>query len=153
MLEIVEMDNLDAELMAERMRDMDRAEFTAMTHGEPHRDSLIKLMRGSRVAKAAYVDGYLVAVYGVIARNALTTEGHPWLAATDRIDRKDVRRLFIKHTRTEFASMIGGFSYLWNLVSDDNDVAIRWLKWIGFEFDGSSYEIGGLRFLKFEAGS
>tara|TARA_R110000850_G_scaffold23358_1_gene69068 strand:- start:5904 stop:6362 length:459 start_codon:yes stop_codon:yes gene_type:complete len=150
MLVIRGMVEADAVLMSEKMRRFDQEEFTAMTHGTPHIDTLRQLLRGSRVAKAAYVDGELVALYGILAKNVLSTEGHPWLAATAMIEDRGIRRLFVKHTKRELSGMLGGFSHLWNLVSDENAVAIRWLKWIGFSFVGDEYAIGGMRFLKFE---
>lgn len=151
-VQISQLCDADLALMAGKMRPMDLFEFDVMTGGVPPIDTLRHLLARSRRARAAYIDGELVAVYGVLSQTLLDKSGNPWLAATDMIDRPAVRRAFIASTRSEAAYLARGFSHLWNMVSEDNLVAIRWLKWVGFVFDGTSYDIRGHRFLKFHVG-
>lgn len=142
----------DLDLMETRIRDMDRFEFDVMSGGKTVRACLDHLKANSRRSRAAYLDGQIVAVYGVLAKTALTPVGNPWLAATDMIDRSDVRREFVRHTMDQMRWAADGFTSLWNLVSSKNTISIRWLKWIGFDFDGPSYDIHGHRFLEFRMG-
>tara|TARA_R110000850_G_scaffold106309_2_gene217612 strand:+ start:75 stop:539 length:465 start_codon:yes stop_codon:yes gene_type:complete len=140
----------DLVLMAEMMRPMDRFEFDLMSNGQSVEECLQHMLRRSRRARAGYFDGKLVAVYGVLSPTMMSTGGNPWMAATDMIDRSDVRRLFLQKTRSELAWLSEGFSLLWNIVSVENSIAIRWLKWVGFTFDGTEYDIRGHSFLKFQ---
>jgi len=151
-VEIKPLDGGDIEAMADKVRPMDRYEFDVMSSGESCLGCLEHMLRRSRRARAAYVDDQLVAVYGVLSPTLMSDGGNPWLAATDMIERADVRREFIRHTRSELVWLAGGFSSLWNIVSDKNLIAIRWLKWVGFSFDGTDYDIRGHRFLKFHMG-
>jgi hypothetical protein len=140
----------DLTLMAEMIRPMDRFEFGLMSNGQSVEECLQHMLRRSRRCRAAYFDGKLIAVYGVLSPTMMSIGGNPWMAATDMIDRSDVRRLFIQRTRSELAWLSEGFSLLWNIVSVENSIAIRWLKWVGFTFDGTEYDIRGHRFLKFQ---
>ena len=149
-VEIRNLEFADIEIMAERMRPMDQFEFEIMGGEKPVIESLEILLDRSRSARACYMDGKLVAVWGIMAPTILSNEGFPWLAATYEIDKPDVRRRFISMTKPEFWRAVGGFTKLWNLVSEENTVAIRWLKWIGFVFDGRETIIQGHRFLYFE---
>lgn len=145
-----EMDIDDIDLMSGALRQIDATEFRVMSGGKSHIDNLTHLLNSSRRSRAAYYDGELLAVYGVISPTILNLEGNPWMAATDLIDRPDVRRAFIEETHEQFAWATDGFKTLWNVVSKENKVAIRWLKWMGFLFDGSEYVISGHKFVKFE---
>ena len=151
-IEICDLTDDAVEDMASKMRHMDLFEFDVMTGGKPVIDSLQLLKKRSSRSRAAYVDGRLVAVYGVVNQTVLSGTGSPWLAATDMIERPDVRRAFVRHTRKELAWLAEGFSTFWNLVSAENKLAIRWLKWTGFIFDGTGFDIRGHRFLKFHMG-
>jgi len=151
-VEIKRLEADDLEVMAGQMRPMDRYEFDVMSSGENHLQCLKHMLRRSRRARAAYVDDRLVAVYGVLSPTLMSEGGNPWLAATDMIERADVRREFIRHTRSELVWLADGFSSLWNIVSEKNAITIRWLKWVGFSFDGTDYDIRGHRFLKFQMG-
>lgn len=151
-IKISELDDADMEIMLEKIRPMDLLEFSITADGLPLVDSLANLKRDSVRSRAAYVDGKLVAVYGVMSRTALGGIGNPWLAATSEIEKPQVRRVFIERTREEFTWLSEGFYRLWNVVLDKNVVAIRWLKWMGFNFDGTEYTINGHKFLLFDMG-
>lgn len=149
-IEIRNLEYPDIELMAERMRPMDRMEFEVMGAGKTPLQSMEVLLERSKSARACYMGGELVAIYGILAPTILSTDGFPWLAATDAIDKASVRRRFIALTKPEFGRAVGSFTKLWNLISEENVIAIRWLKWIGFVFDGRATTIEGHRFLFFE---
>ena len=142
----------DALFMSQRIRPMDEFEFRVMSGDLEPYECLMHLHARSIRARAAYVDGALVAIYGVIPITRLSTTGTPWLCATDSIDDPAVRREFIKHTGPELQWIADGFERLWNLVSAENHIAIRWLKWMGFIFDETPYDVRGHTFLRFSAG-
>jgi len=144
------MDDVDVKRMAKRMRPMDRFEFKVMSGGRPALDSLEELLRRSRRAAAAYHDDNLVCCYGVVAQTALSTIGHPWMCATPMIASPVVRKKFLRHSIEELAWMSEGFDMLWNLVSTENKIAIRWLKWMGFNFTGDQVGLRGHPFAYFK---
>lgn len=135
--------------MAAQMRPMDLLEFELMSGGMTVIQTLEHLRRRSRRCKAAYVDGRLACCYGIVPTTLISTDGNPWLCATDLINIPQVRREFIARTRDEAHWMLAGFESVWNFVHCDNRVAIRWLKWIGFDFGGAEISLGGHRFIRF----
>lgn len=149
-VEFVELRSEDLAQMCGLIRPMDRFEFDVMSGGASVEECFDHLRRRSVRARAAYVNGDLAAVYGVLAPTLTSEVGNPWLAATSLIERPDVRREFIRYTEQEMRWLSQGFQQLWNLVSEDNKIAIRWLKWVGFQFDENAVVVRGFRFRRFE---
>ena len=110
--DIFPMTDFDASVMVGDIRDIDRLEFEIMSGSSNVFKSLMELKLRSRRARAAYYDGKLVAIYGVIQRSLLVPQGNPWLCATDAIDDPDVRRAFLKHTKSEFEWLKGDIGQL-----------------------------------------
>lgn len=141
--------------MAAAMRDADRLEMSAMLLEEDTEEArlagLISAMNKSHgLAKAAYVDDQLVMVWGVLTNTVLSTEGHPWLIATDRVGDPFIQRAMAVRCRAALLAAIPAHvTYLWNLVHDKNVLAIRWLRWMGFKFQQEPIEHGGLTWFLF----
>jgi len=144
------MDETDTKIMAEEMREMDRFEFRVMSRGRSEKENLDMLLRRSRRSAAAYVDGEIVACYGVVAPTELSTVGHPWMCASDLVGMRQVRVEFLRRSNEQLAWMSQGFDFFWNLVSTENRVAIRWLKWLGFNFTGDVADVDGHPFAYFK---
>lgn len=152
MMEIHDLTDIDLINIAANIRDIDRFEFEIMGGGAPLSESLAHMKAKSVRARAAYWDGQIVAAYGLLAPTALSFEGNPWLVSTHALNDRNVRREFIRYTEQEFTWLCQGFDHLWNIISPKNTVAIRWLRWLGFQFDEQAFEIQGHPFLKFQMG-
>lgn len=77
------------------------------------------------------VNGKLVAVFGVSKLSALSSQGVPWLLGTDLVERYAFafarkNRIIVKQWQEQFPVMR-------NFVHADNEISIRWLRWLGFE--------------------
>ncbi|MQB00665.1 MAG: DUF2833 domain-containing protein [Actinobacteria bacterium] len=90
-------------------------------------------------------DGTPFAVFGVTP-SAVPLVGYPWMLGTPDI---------VKNTKTflvrcpEFvAKMHDHYPVLLNFVDQDNKLAIRWLKWLGFKFS-APFDLRGHPFLPF----
>lgn len=155
MIEIKPIDADDCAAMARDMRAADRLEMAAMAMADDtyaaRLDCLIGLMRKSQgLARAGYVDGKIVVVYGVIARTILASEGHPWLLGSDMVFEPHVQRVMGRRCRRELLAVIPPHvSHLWNLVHSGNEIAVKWLKWMNFQFDAKPIQHGGLSWLLF----
>mgnify|MGYP000666343052 FL=1 len=136
--------------MSQKMREMDRLEYRLMSNGAPIFDGLCHMQERSDQSFAAYVDGELLCCYGRIRGTALTNEACPWLVATDLVMTPRGRRVFLEAGPPLIAELIKGFSRCWNMVYEQNTVAIRWLKWVGFEFNAPPVNVRGYKFLPFE---
>lgn len=136
--------------LARRLRPMDRLEVVSVVPDAPLEEVLLTSGRSSVRSRAGFWNGQLVACWGVVPRDR-STEGAPWLLATDTIDDPDVRRAFVRHGAKEMRRLTAGFSHLWNFVHRDNGTARRWLRFMGFEFrDPREYVLSGEPFVRFE---
>ncbi|MEF9601185.1 hypothetical protein O4J55_02185 [Paracoccus sp. PXZ] len=132
------------------LRPIDRLELDCMGTGDARAD-LLRLAAQSRRCRAAYMDGDLVCIFGVKPATALSYTGFPWAMMTRAVDRPQVRREFVAGSRVGVEWLGQDFRRLWNLVAEENLVARRWLRWIGFRFDAEkTVVLQGHRFLHFE---
>lgn len=141
-VEIVPAGPAEFEILVRNIRPIDRLEAETVA-GMGLEDALDLVAGRSMRTRAGYIDGELVAIWGVGAHTVLSTEGTPWLLATNAMERREVRRVFAARSAEEFGRTIAGFRRLWNYVHAENRIAIRWLRWLGFEFPGHRVTIGG----------
>jgi hypothetical protein len=134
--------------MAETMRPADRREYDAMMT-DPPALGLDKLRRKSREAWAAYADGDLVAIYGLLTRTILSDEAHPWLVASGEVERPEVRRAFARRSKAEAGRLLQGFEVYSNFCDVENEAVIRWLRWLGFTFASETTPHNGVEFIQF----
>lgn len=150
-VEIRELWDADMRLLAKQLRPMDRREVIAMLPEQPLEEALVNATRDSVRARTGLFNGKLVACWGVAVSSPSASEGAPWLLATDSIEDPAVRRAFLKHGTSELNRLVDGFQRLWNLVHKENELAKKWLKFMGFEFlDPREYLVSGEPFLRFE---
>lgn len=138
-------DAIDA--LLPRLRPVDRLELDCMMP-ENQRAGLIRMAERARRARAAYIDGEIVGIFGVSAQGVLSSTGCPWMLATPLIERHDVKREFIAGSRVVLGWLAQDFARLWNVVSVENRAAIRWLGWLGFAF-GDVVDVNGQPFRYF----
>lgn len=131
--------------IASRMRDVDKIETAALGHTP--KQALRAGLSQSLWALTALVDGKPEAMLGVVAESMVESAGTPWLLGTDAVYERG-RDMLVKG-RDVVALMLNTFSRLGNLVSADNDAAIRLLRRWGFSVEGGPVHIGGVSFLHF----
>ncbi|KIQ60178.1 hypothetical protein [Pseudomonas fluorescens] len=100
--------------------------------GIPMEEALLDAVTDSLNAKKIVVDGQVVAVFGDAIHNILGSIGIPWLISTVHVERH--ARAFLKVCKPEVQGMLTRHNHLINYVDARNTAAIRWLKWLGFEF-------------------
>lgn len=124
--------------IAVAMRSIDAAECAAFGHSP--KQALRGGLRSSVAAWTARLEGRPVAMFGVSPLSLIEGRGQPWMLGTDAVALcgPAVMRL----SRRYLALMHSLFPRLENRVSVRNDVAIRWLSYLGFEF-GASAVFGG----------
>lgn len=104
---------------------------------------------GSLKASKIVVDGKIVAVFGDSVHDMQLGVGVPWLISTVHVGTR--ARAFLKVCRGEVEEMLTRHRTLLNFVDARNVKAIRWLRWLGFEFfDPIPYGPKGLDFYPFQ---
>ena len=73
-----------------------------------------------------------------------TNIGSAWLLGTRRLP--TIKKFFLKHSAERMEGLLEGFDYLTNYVMRSNKLSIKWLEWLGAEFNDCQYE-GYLSFI------
>ena len=84
---------------------------------------------------------------GVTSRSMVEAIGVPWMLGTERV--YDHARDLVRYAPMILAEMHATFETLENLVSADNDRAIRFLSHVGFEIYEPVSMVGGTAFVHF----
>ena len=125
----VSVEDVPAILLIVRQADVD--EITEAL-GIPMERALIDAVTGSLNARKIVVDGEVVAVFGDAIHSILGSVGVPWLISTIHVEKH--ARAFLKVCKPEVQGMLTRHRHLMNYVDARNTSAIRWLKWLGFDF-------------------
>ncbi|WP_095110440.1 phage protein Gp13 family protein [Pseudomonas sp. Irchel 3E20] len=140
----VSVEDVPAILLIVRQADVD--EITEAL-GIPMERALIDAVTGSLNARKIVVDGEVVAVFGDAIHSILGSVGVPWLISTIHVEKH--ARAFLKVCKPEVQGMLTRHRHLMNYVDARNTSAIRWLKWLGFDF-GEAAPYGARRFLFYQ---
>ena len=119
------------EAMLPHVRQADVDELWASTMSTPE-EALRLGLKMSSECWAGLVDGEPFCVFGVVPGSILGGIGLPWLVGTEGIQKH--RRFFLRGSKSFGQHWLETFDSLVNLVDARNTVAIRWLKWMGFQF-------------------
>lgn len=135
----------DIQKFADDIRDCDREEIAVHVPLLSVVDALRASVECSEFVQIAYVDDKPVVIFGVNRLDASC--GSVWLMATNEID--NVNREFIRQSKVKLDEMFDktGCESLKNIVLVKNDLHVRWLKWLGFDF-GSLVVYNGHEFLQ-----
>lgn len=136
--------------IASRMRAIDAAECAAF--GRSPKEGLRYSLRTAWHALTALAhDGTPVAMMGVGAVNLLNGIGSPWFLGRDEVF--DYPRDLLLDGRRVIQGWLESFERLENMVSVDNDRAIRLLRrWGAIVEDGPTVRHGSLDFVRFRFG-
>lgn len=121
----------DAEAIEPLIRQADRDEITEAL-GIPMLEALRQCATGCCKASKIVAEGEVVAVFGDAVHSVLGQIGVPWLISTVHVERHP--KAFLQVCKPEVAEMLTRHRELVNFVDVRNTTAIRWLKWLGFEF-------------------
>lgn len=134
--------------LAPVMREPDVAELWAAAHQEPL-DALRVSLEATRDPRAALADGVVMCIFGVGTTTLLAELGVPWMMGTDALEVH--ARAFLRGSREWIEEMKEEFPLMRNQVDARNVVAIRWLKWIGFDIlPAAPYGLDQLPFHPFQ---
>jgi hypothetical protein len=154
--------------LAAAMREMDRRELRAGSGLEPA-EALARSLAVSRLAFTALTTenfnslnfdkadfesgpagaGHVIQMWGVAPSGGLLGRvGTPWLLGSTLLERPDIAREFIRQSRPRARALEAGFRRLENWVHAENALAVRWLKWLGYQF-GETFMVRGEPFRRF----
>ena len=143
-------DESHAKRLAPFMRAADRAEVLA-SHGLEPATALMLCVRTSPLfCWAAEDDHGVIVMWGVGAASRLSSVGHPWLLAADRLAGREYLREFLRLSREYVSAFRREYDFLENYVDARNELSLRWLRWCGFRVEPPApYGAEGQMFCQF----
>lgn len=102
---------------------------------------LIASLEASHEAHTIIIDDKVAGMFGVSEYDGM---GVPWLLTSDEITKIPIK--FLRESRKWVRSL--DYKLLVNYVLKDNQIAINWLKFLGFKFL-REIELGGETFIEF----
>lgn len=133
-LEIHTASTMDVDLFKGLLRKADLLEIDAGA-GQTAEEALSEGLETSNPCFAAYWKGEPLCMFGVVPQN---TPGDPvqngsiWMVGTDLVD--EMGMAFLRVSRQWFDQLMKQYDTLGNAVDARNEVHIKWLKWLGFDF-------------------
>lgn len=138
------------DIIAARARAADIAELWATSRTTP-RQAMERGLAASVQPWVGLFDGEPVCMFGASPFSILGGMGIAWMIGSDALDRISVQKALLRYSRDVVEHLQDQFpTLLYNFVDQRNEAAIRWLRWLGFEFcDPIPYGEDGLPFLPF----
>ena len=128
--------DMDAFDLYEDLREEDMLEILGLMHHP--RDAVLMSYHTSKKCYSVRDElNNLYCSFGVAPING-TNIGSAWLLGTRRLPK--IKKFFLKHSAEKVEDLLEGFDYLTNFVMRTNKLSIRWLEWLGAEFNDCQYE-------------
>lgn len=138
----------DIAAIAADARAADVAEMAAL--GTSVEQAMRDGLRLSDWAVTGLLDDVPVCMFGVAPVSVLFGEGAPWLLSATGLLRG--QKAFLKACRPVVDAMRASYPRLINIIDQDNTIAMRWLRWLGFGFDDTRIPFRGRVFRVFRLG-
>lgn len=118
--------------LAQTMRQADIEEAWAGWHLTPL-EALEYMFKITKDMRTWLIDGEVGCIFGTVPPVALSSKGVPWMLTSEIFPHHFMH--FCRGSVHYLEEMKEEFEFLENYVDARNKDAIRWLKWLGFEFD------------------
>jgi len=118
--------------LANNMAEADRQELYAVGAHSPLQ-GILSSVAVSRDATSGLADGRVVCMFGIATATALSFVGVPWMLGAEELPQH--ARRFLRLNKAYMEAVKEEYSELANFVDARNKRSIRWLEWLGFDFD------------------
>lgn len=147
---IVPAERAHADFIAERARAADVAELWTSSRSTPL-DAMLRGMESTVHTFTAVYEGQPACMFGAAPFSILGGMGAAWMIGSSILDRHGAQKDLLRLSEPVVEFMQDQFpNLLYNFVDARNTSAIRWLRWLGFQFsDPIPYGVDGLPFLPF----
>lgn len=128
--------DMDAADLYDDLREEDMLEILGLMH-HPRDAVYMSYTTSSKCYSVRDEYNTLYCSFGVAPING-TNIGSAWLLGTRKLPQ--IKKFFLKHSAEKVDDLLQGFDYLTNFVMRSNKLSIRWLEWLGAEFNDCQYE-------------
>ena len=112
------------------LRAADRRELKA--HGADAENALRQGFELSRPCYTIEHESKAIGMFGVTPHPEIPSMGLVWLLGSDEI--ADIRTRFLRESRKWLEEIGGDYDVLCNMVHEENELHIKWLRFLGFSF-------------------
>jgi len=128
--------DMDAVDLYEDLREEDMLEILGLMH-HPRDAVYMSYASSSKCYSVRDELNNLYCSFGVAPITG-TNIGSAWLLGTRKLPQ--IKKFFLKHSAEKVEDLLDGFDYLTNFVMRTNKLSIRWLEWLGAEFNDCQYD-------------
>ena len=128
--------DMDAVDLYEDLREEDMLEILGLMH-HPRDAVYMSYATSTKCYSVKDEMNNLYCSFGVAPING-TNIGSAWLLGTRRLPQ--IKKFFLQNSKEKVADLLDGFDYLTNFVMRTNKLSIRWLEWLGAEFNDCQFE-------------
>ena len=130
--EVIDTTQDHIEELAETMAEADIDEVWASSHRTPL-EALLLSQTVTDDIQTGLADGEVVCIFGVSPLSILSGSGSPWMLSSDLLPKHS--RVFARGNKIWMEMQKERWQSMTNHVDARNKRAIRWLKWMGFNFE------------------
>ena len=128
--------DMDAVDLYEDLREEDMLEILGLMH-HPRDAVYMSYATSTKCYSVKDEMNNLYCSFGVAPING-TNIGSAWLLGTRKLPQ--IKKFFLQNSKEKVADLLDGFDYLTNFVMRTNKLSIRWLEWLGAEFNDCQFE-------------
>lgn len=128
--------DMDAVDLYEDLREDDMLEILGLNH-HPRDAVYMSYSCSSKCYSVKDEMNNLYCSFGVAPIKG-TNIGSAWLLGTRRLP--TIKKFFIKNSVERMEELLEGFDYLTNFVMRSNKLSIKWLEWLGAEFQDCQFQ-------------
>ena len=128
--------DMDAVDLYEDLREEDMLEILGLMH-HPRDAVYMSYATSTKCYSVRDEMNNLYCSFGVAPING-TNIGSAWLLGTRKLPQ--IKKFFLQNSKEKVADLLDGFDYLTNFVMRTNKLSIRWLEWLGAEFNDCQFE-------------
>ena len=107
-----------------------------LTYGSTLNDKQLEMIEWCQAMSGemwtGWVDGELIAIWGLIPPTLVSNQAYLWMYATDAV--KSHTFLFVRHSQRMVERMLKHYETIVGHCLADARDSIRWVKWLGGEF-------------------
>lgn len=115
--------------MAPHLRQIDADEMWSQGAWRPLEGLIFSVQNSEAFTAIDPADGQPILIFGVGPISLLDNSRSVWLLGTDRIGK--IKKQFLVES-ANYLNLIAAGSTVYNHVLTNNDLSLRWLKWLGF---------------------
>lgn len=114
----------------ERLRDIDKSTFISCPMA---RAILLDEIKG--FAWAGLIDGRVACLWGIRPATILNDRTYLWLLTSKLVEENPF--LFVRYSQIKARELLKTYSTIYGWVIKDNELSVKWLRWLGCTFSQS----------------